>query len=534
MSFLNRASRRALKHFRKAPELSALVTQHALIDELVLDDFRRDAPTFNATLAEPFTLADGTDFEPSHDAKRDLFLSNFTAQAPGVLPADEIKPSRTLVRQVIEQIQHNEHHLATRVHTRMDRTNSAVVTTHEAEELEAALHENEASEAAAKSNEAQQAEQDLQDLQEQLDALREQAKDLTERGFPIPEHLPGEIKALTGKREEAAQALSDVAGTMDANMPAVAVAIADRAAQQGEKVAEVWTSLPGNEPGKRCRMNPDVAIKLSHVWMDSEHLRETAVLIGRLNRSFRAAVSKSIKGRPGRIVGIKRGNDLSNVLPSELVRLGHPLLRKTFLRDFADEQLLQYETVGTERANQGPGIFAADLSQSMMRPKDERGNYTLGRWRFAVAATIAFVRTMHRDGRDAIVILYTTTVVAEYEFPYRKPIDLEVLTDLASQAPHGGTDITQAMRRAADIIDAVPEFERADVVLLTDGADQWHADDEAIRERLHEKGVRIHGVLVHGATTTDYTRQMCGEEISIADLTAPSEGTTKLAQAVSA
>lgn len=523
MSFLNRAGRRSLKRFRKAPELSSLVTKHALVDEHVLDDFRRDAPIFNASLSEPFQI-DGADFEPSADAKRDLFLTNFTATDPGVLDAEQVKPSRSLVREVIAQLQHNEHHLATRAMTRGDKTNSAVVTMREADELERALQEHEAQDATEKAEAAQQAEQEIEDLQAQLDALREQAKALSDQGFPLPEHLPAEIKDLTAQREQAAGQLADVAATQGAGMPQTAVAIAEQAAEQGQKIGQVWRALPGNEPGKRCRIAPDAAIKIANFWMDSPDLQEMAILIGRMNRNFRAAVARSRKGGNEKITGITHGNYLPNVLPSERMQLGHPLLRNMFLRGFVDEQLLQFEMAGEEHVQQGPGIFLVDLSTSM------RG----ARFRFAMAAAIAFVRTMHRDGRHAMVIFYNRTADTVYEFDHRRPIDLEVITTMASEGVRGGTDITQAMLRAEEILNRVPEFERADIVLLTDGEDQFRSDDEAVRERLKERGVRIHGVLVHGATTTDYTRQMCDHEISIADLTAPSDATTTLAQAVSA
>lgn len=524
MSFLNRAARRSLKHFRKAPQLSSLVTDHARIDELVLEDFRKDAPVFNAALAEPFQIG-GKDFDASPDAKRDLFLTNFTSRAPGVLDEQEIKPSRKLTREVIAQLQRNEHHLATLPYTRNDRTVAALVAMREAEELEQAMQEHEAEAEAEKANEAQEAEQAIESMEQLLEQLREQAKELSDQGFPIPEHITDEIKDVTASRERTVKELAEIADGQGQTMPGTAVAIAERTAAQGEQIADVWMSLPGNEPGKRSRTNPDAAIRLANLWMRSAEMRERALLIGRMNRNFRAAVAKSTKGGNDEIAGIGRGDDLPNVLMSERMQLGHPLLRNQFLRAFADQQLMQYEMVGLEFIQQGPGVFCVDLSGSMLEGH---------RFRFAIAAATAFVRMMHRDHRDAIVLLYTTRVVAEYEFPHRQPIDLEVLTDFASQSAdrRAGTDITHVMARAADIVESVPEFKRADVVLLTDGADRWGSDDPPIRERLKALGVRIHGVLVHGASTTDYTRQMCDHEIGVAELSAPSEATTKLAQAV--
>jgi uncharacterized protein with von Willebrand factor type A (vWA) domain len=524
VTFLNRAAGGARGRVSQAPPRAPRGSEHAPVDELVLDDFRKDAPMFNAFLERPFQI-DGKDFEASPDAKRDLFLTNFTSRAPGVLDEAAVKPSRKLTREVIAQLQHNEHHLATLAHTRTDRTVSALVAMREAEELERAMQEHEAAEEAEKANDAQQAEQEIEDLQSQLEQLREQAKTLSDQGFPIPAHVTDEVKDVTAQREAKVAELAQIDAGQGQTMPGTAVAIAERTASQGEKIADVWMSLPGNEPGKRSRTNPDAAIRLANLWMQSAEMQERALLIGRMNRNFRAAVAKSTKGGNDEIAGVGRGDDLPNVLMSERMQLGHPLLRNMFLRGFVDQTLLQYEMVGTEHVQQGPGIFCVDLSGSMLDGH---------RFRFAIAAATAFVRMMHRDHRDAIVLLYTTRVVGEYEFPHRRPIDLEVLTDLASQAADrmAGTDITHVMDRAADIVENVPEFKRADVVLLTDGADSWGSDDPPVRERLKAKGVRIHGVLVHGAATTNYTAQMCDHEISVAELSAPSEATTQLAQAV--
>lgn len=85
-------------------------------------------------------------------------------------------------------------------------------------------------------------------------------------------------------------------------------------------------------------------------------------------------------------VGI--GNDLSRVLPAELVQLRHPLMKGEFKPRFIEGKLMQYELKGTEKQGKGPIIVCCDNSGSMSGDREV--------WSKAVALALLEVATMQK------------------------------------------------------------------------------------------------------------------------------------------
>jgi uncharacterized protein with von Willebrand factor type A (vWA) domain len=79
----------------------------------------------------------------------------------------------------------------------------------------------------------------------------------------------------------------------------------------------------------------------------------------------------------------------------------------------------------------------------------------------------------------------------------------------------------------------VPEFKKADLVLVSDGEAGFGAEDQRMRDWLEQKGVRIHGIAI--GQGMGYLQKMCTEQpVQIHDfeLNEPNDATTQLATSI--
>jgi hypothetical protein len=75
--------------------------------------------------------------------------------------------------------------------------------------------------------------------------------------------------------------------------------------------------------------------------------------------------------------------------------------------------------------------------------------------------------------------------------------------------------------RAEKIINTLPSFKRADVLVVTDGQDSFDATDAAIAARFEKAGIRKHGVAIgHTPAKGGWLLSFCDDAISVDDLTA--------------
>jgi uncharacterized protein with von Willebrand factor type A (vWA) domain len=224
---------------------------------------------------------------------------------------------------------------------------------------------------------------------------------------------------------------------------------------------------------------------------------------------------------------VELGNDLELILPTEAMKLMHPLTEALFYQGYVNRTLLQYETVGDSPAGDGPVIVCRDCSGSMRGPKMV----------WASAVTLAMLSVAQRERRAFAHIDFTTTVQgAPYVFPRGKSIDPQAVTEIAATAASGGTDITTALVKATDIVFSQGDFRSADIVVITDGSDTWDEHDIALAKLCSERGVRCHAFVI-GPPETHYTNQLTeltgGTAAAVTDLHNPSEATRHVVQALS-
>jgi uncharacterized protein with von Willebrand factor type A (vWA) domain len=496
-------------------ELDPSSVTHDKLDEGTLSDLRQDAERFEPMFEAPEIGDDDTPYESWEALAADIFYVYHTYDHPQLRSEDEMRQSHRLHRRIIEKVIHSEGFAAARRHTRLDAISAALASLAVSKTVRELL-QDELEEAAERAQEAAEAEQRHDEAAEANDRLREQ---VAEQGGQLTDEQRQQMRANAQARAAAAAALADQATPAPMNAQA-AEAIAEAAGEAKDELSAIG-SLPGTGTGQVADIPPAEAFELARKIQESTDAQEVLKRFGRFERDMRYERTNRVVGGREEIVDVETGGDISRALPSELVKLGHPLLKLDFLRRIHEASLLQYETVGADDAGRGPIVMAIDVSGSMGGEKN---------W-WARGTALGLLAIAHREGRSFCALEFDTTIKGEYEFPGRRPIDPRLVIEFAARGVGGGTDITAGLRRGGEIILTAPEFRTADLVIATDGQDSVDGEDHALRDQLSAAGVRLHGVAI-GVSSNAWLDTICDDQVSAYELSDPSAATAHLAKAL--
>lgn len=524
---------------KKTPSLSTSVVQHDRLDDGVLDDmvdralhFRRemfDRPHIDPEKIEGSEeLTDeqreelSGDYVAWEDLFGDLFRGLHTLDGPDLLPPDDIKPSRELNRRIMQQVIGSERFSELRPETRHDEIASAFTALNLAPKLRETIQE-ELAEMVARTKQMQDQEEDIESAEEQLKAMRDQVKQ--QGGTATPEQKQAIKQAAQQKSQARGQLAQQAAQQQQQGMGVAVIDAIEDAVDEANEDAQIASNLPGTEAGTGKKLTPDEMIDLAQKWKANPEMRQIAEMVGRMQRDIRYKRTNRVIGGREEIVDVKLGDDLTWLLPHERVKLRHPLLRRDFMRRFYEKSLAQYETQGYAEAGRGPIIMCLDGSGSMSGMPNV--------WARSVA--LSLIAIARRERRDAAAVEFSSSGQQKrWDFLAKEQMDAMKVIDFASHMFNGGTDITGGVERAKELIDTVPEFKTADIVIATDGYDHYQDDDEQLRLELVGRGVRLHGVAIGmDAAQNDYLQSMCETTVSAWDLAGSNEATNHLAEAIS-
>lgn len=241
--------------------------------------------------------------------------------------------------------------------------------------------------------------------------------------------------------------------------------------------------LPGNAPSDNTTLKGIDRIRDAHKRMNqSFQLKKIAELAGRLQRL--AATKKRSRVRPavGCIKGITLSGDISRVLPSELVGLrGSKLARLDTLRKIVEKRALSYQMEGKETATRGPIVVLTDESGSMAGDRET--------WSKAVALSI--LSTASRQKRAWNLIGFSGHINHEQSIKAGEGT-ATVLEQALCRRCSGGTDFTQPVARALEILETSATMKKADVIIITDGEAELDKDvAERARQMTKLEGVNF-------------------------------------------
>lgn len=531
------------KRTKNITTLSESVVQHDRLDDGVLGDmveravhFRRvvyDRPEIdldnltddegNAIELSEEERDKAMEFVAWEDLMGDAFRAFHTFREPELKGQDEILPSRDINRRIMSHVTASEKFTSMRPDTRHDEIASAFAAITLSEGLRESLQE-EMKEMVVGAKRMADQEQQIAGAQEALEQMRKQAQEEHQQSGEVNPELEQAIQEQAQSKTQARQELAEQqAEQQTKGMGVAAVEVIDKALEGAEEATQAIGSLPGTEPGTGQKLSPDEMIDLAQKWKENPELFDMAKLIGRMQRDIRYRRTNRVTGGREEIIDVKLGDDLPLLLPSEKVKLRHPLLRRDFMRRYHERSLVQYETRGYAEAGRGPIIVCLDGSGSMGGMKNV----------WARALAVSFIAIAKRERRDSAAVEFSSRHQQKrWDFFAKQPINPLRIVDFASHMFNGGTDITGGVKKAKELIDMVPEFKTADIVLMTDGIDHFQADDQELRDELRALGVRLHGVAI-GMKSNAYLEEMCEDVVAAWDLAGTNDATTHLAEAIS-
>jgi len=225
------------------------------------------------------------------------------------------------------------------------------------------------------------------------------------------------------------------------------------------EVEEITTAAAGlSGLGGAAYASDDSRAFLGAALKSSEAMRRLGILAGRMRRMALGKRRSRTKHAASELSDVTVGNDLARVLPHELLKLTDPRLTLDFLRAFMERSLLQYQLAGNEREGRGPVVVLIDDSDSMDGPPST----------FAKAAALALADLALTDKRTCRLVRFSHRINATLDLKPGGESTPELLAFL-SQNVDGGTNFELPLGAARAAIDREPVFERADVVLITDG-----------------------------------------------------------------
>lgn len=281
--------------------------------------------------------------------------------------------------------------------------------------------------------------------------------------------------------------------------------------------------------GGRGATDPDLRLDLGQRLMKSKKLRLLARLLGAMKEVAFEARKQRIARAPQITHAVKTGNDLSHLLPAELLGLSptRPGLHRDFLRRFEESQLLQYELEAP--ADRGPLVVCVDGSASMQGTKEI--------WAKAVSLTL--VELARRQKRRCLGIIFSSGPdVFEVELTARSgssdrprtargssrsALAAEEVLRFAEHFPAGGTSFEEPLERALHHVTR-GRYRRGDIAFVTDGEASVSPD---LVERVHtarkERRFMIRTIVIDaGAHRTSAVEQFSDDVRRVSDLTSDS------------
>ncbi|MEU9603257.1 VWA domain-containing protein [Streptomyces sp. NPDC048057] len=475
---------------------------------VVADAF--DPIAWRDTLAQSAGLRElAAELAERHDHAADLlgdvFLAAYKA-APQVRQPAEMRPSHLVNHQVISALMESPRFAELRRETAGDPYAAALAVLAQASELRLLL--DRVKDAQARAEQAHGAEQDAVRAAAAVSRALRQTAEASDDGDGDDGDdgaVERAIEAAETADSAARQAAHAAAQALAAAAPGVrsaarnAAAKAARAVRQEAELMRAW----GVGPGELERMPYDERARLAER-LRTSRLAQWAELIGRFRQMASGERARKVEHATGELVGVTLGDDLSRVVPSELVALGLPELRAVFAARYAAGELMLYDSRGEQTTGRGAVVACVDTSHSMY----VEGPGGVSREAWAKACALALLDQARRAKRDFVGILFSSAdrhhVV---RFPADRPAGIADVLDFAESFLGGGTSYQTPLSVAGDLL--AEEFAdtgraRGDIVLITDDecdvTEEWMRGWQDVRRRL---GFRVFGVAIGAPRATE-------------------------------
>ena len=302
--------------------------------------------------------------------------------------------------------------------------------------------------------------QNPDNLQQQINGLKDLMHDFDdqpEKQQKIQNRIDNATDALHASNEEWTQAADNMDMGQVRQVFRKALQETQDKADQLQDMADPFGF--GTEPGKDGFTNPEDKYLFAEKISQNPRLREIAKLAGRFKREARKAQANKKQPGPDEISNVETGADLDLVLPAESMKLADEALEMGFMRNYLERGLFQYKLEENPEKNEGPIVICIDESGSMSGARDT--------WAKAMALAIATIAA--DKNRPFTIIHFDSNVNHVDEFKDTKNIDPEKMLEAISRFSGGGTNFVLPLQSAFHTIKTNKNFEKADIIFITDG-----------------------------------------------------------------
>jgi uncharacterized protein with von Willebrand factor type A (vWA) domain len=381
--------------------------------------------------------------ERSDDSFSDLLTDGFGSffkYSPKV--KDNVAPERAANRHIIKQVMGLKEYEELRHYTRGDKFHSTSALNAVKESFDSLP-------------------EDIKDTQKQLEEMQKALDDELNSDSPDPEKLKemleGQKQAEQTMQDQCLEAENEIRQTIRNGL--------HQAQEEAEQYEDMATALGcGDDPGQIQKTPTSEKMKIAQFLKNNEMLLKIAKLAGRFIRIAERKQKERVDYAREEIENITKGNDLTRLVPYEILKLADPDLSNLFLKDYLENSLFQYSLKGKDFTGQGPVLVCVDTSGSMQGTPDA----------WAKGTALALYMIASKQKRAFGFILFDTVVQAEVFIPAGEK-NLEGLVNVLTTFSGGGTKFQPPLKRCLELISA-DEWNKADVTFITDG--EAHLDDQ--------------------------------------------------------
>lgn len=419
------------------------------------------------------------------ELQQDLYDALFKYE-PELNDLSAMKRDFLLNRKIMEQMMELQRYKELRAITQLDIVNSTIGTE---------LLSDEAMKLVKELKKEREALQDMVDAGNSMDAAQQaaqgqgQGEDTDGTGGEARSQEELDLEEAEKRYEEAMEHFEELTERKDFEKAVnqMIAKVKDTVKETSEMISN-W-GLERSESFQK--KSPHEKMELLNKLRNSEKLKKIAKLAGRYRKLAQVHRKEKVKQGLDSVYSLKQGNDISQLIPSEIMRLLTPATRKQFLLDLLEGKTLQYEIEGKQKKGKGPIICCIDSSGSMDGVPEI----------FAKAVALVLLEIAKEQKRDFYCIHFSSgwrnQNLHTNEFLKADSFNVEELLDLASYFEGGGTEFSPPLDLARQKIGSDKLYDKADIVFITDGEsvvqDSWLKE---YKEWKSSNKVNIYSVLI--------------------------------------
>ena len=256
----------------------------------------------------------------------------------------------------------------------------------------------------------------------------------------------------------------------------------------------------GSGNGAALSREEEQKVELRFLRSIPSSLKKLAKLIGRSGNDDMIPSGHYLTASKSDIAGITVGDDLSNLLPSEVAMLASPQTQDIFFRNFVGKRLQVFASASAGckapvTRQDGPVVICLDRSSSMIgHPSD-----------IARALTMAVTIIAKRQHREVIVVKYGNEEQSHFVVKNLRRQRKDFIRFLTYGCAGGNNEDTMFGWVFGKLLPKEKEFDSADVLCVSDFG--WAPVSNSVMELINAnkaKGMKFYGLDVSGEGIRDF------------------------------